>query len=284
MSGLPLDDPRDGGPGLDSGVLPHLDVQESGQPKLSTADLEWREIRDALWLAGALYPGGGPEPPPPPPRPPGPPPPPAPPPAATQPPPPPPPRDELPPEDLPAPRTEPTPQDWNVGRPHPVRAAVFDRGASAAPLVWPTTPALPNAQLIAKALRPLGRRVPSPWRMELSEEDTAERAAVDRSWVPVFRPESWHERELVIVVDTAGAGEVWQQMVRELCALLRRQGAFRNVRVLLVDGSTTSEDVTLRAEGPDGAVTSWRDLLDPTGRTVFLVLTDGIDDGWRSGA
>jgi hypothetical protein len=282
MSGLPMDDPSHGGPGLDSGVLPHLDVQEAGQPKLSTADLEWREVRDALWLAGALYPGVDAAPPPTPPPPPPATAPPAPP--APQPPPPPPPRDEEPPEDLPTPRTEPAPQDWNVGRPHPVRAAVFDRGASAAPLFWPTTPALPNARLIAKALRPLGRRTPSPWRLELHEEDTAERAAQDRAWMPVFRPASWHEFELVIVVDTAGAGEVWQQMVRELCDLLRHQGAFRNVRVLLVDGSTTSEDVTLRAEGPDGAVTSWRDQLDPTGRTVFLVLTDGIDDGWRSGA
>lgn len=280
MSGLPMDDPH-GGPGLDSGVLPHLDVRETGQPRLTTADLEWREIRDALWLAGALYPGAEGAPP----VPPAPTPPPAPGPRVEDPPPPPPPPpDAEPPDEVPAPRTAPAPQDWNVGRPHRVRAAVFDRGASAAPLVWPTTPALPNARLIARALRPLGRRTPSPWREELAEEVTAERAAQDRLWIPQFRAASWHEFELVVVVDTAGAAEVWQQLVRELRDLLSRQGAFRNVRVLLVDGGATAQDVRLRAEGPDGAVTSWRDHLDPTGRTVFLVLTDGIDDGWRSGA
>lgn len=282
MSGLPLDDPPNGGPGLDSGVLPHLDVQEAGQPKLATSDLEWREIRDALWLAGALYPTVPPPADPPPPQlPPPAPPPPTKPPTTTD--------DPLPPAPPTQPPTDPEPvpppQDWSVGRPHPVRAAVFDRGASAAPLVWPTTPALPNGRLIARALRPLGRRGPSPWRKVLNEEATAERAAQDRMWFPEFRPESWHKHELLIVIDTAGAAEVWQQMVRELCDLLRRQGAFRNVRTLLVDGSVTDDDqVVLRAEGPDGAVTGWRDQLDPTGRRLFLVLTDGIGDGWRSGA
>jgi tetratricopeptide (TPR) repeat protein len=281
MSGLPLDDSPDDSPGLTSGVLPHLDVREAGQPRLRTGDLEYREIRDALWLANALYPTV-PEPPPERPPPPAPP-------AAKQPPKPPPPPE--PPEprepiEFPEPRAK-EPQEWTVGRAHPVRAAVFDRGASGetAPLVWPATPALPNRRLIAKALRPLSRRTPSPWREELDEEVTAERAVQDRLWLPVFRPESWHEFELVIVVDTAGAAEVWQQMVHELCELLRTQGAFRNVRVLFIDGGTTDSDqVMLRTGGADGAVSGWRDLLDPTGRTLFLVLTDGIGKGWRAGA
>jgi hypothetical protein len=53
--------------------------------------------------------------------------------------------------------------------------------------------------------------------------------------------------------------------------------------LLLLDGSCTG-DVRMRAEGADGAVTGWRDQLDPTGQTLFLVLTDGIGDGWRTGA
>lgn len=238
-----------------------------------------------LWLANALrppVPGAAPEPPPAPPPTPVP----SPAPAASAPPAPP-EVPEPPPVSDEAPQPSPEPQDWTVGRTHRVRTAVFDRGASGetAPLVWPTTPALPNRRLIEKALRPLSRRTPSPWRTELDEEATAQRAVQDRLWLPVFRPESWHEFELVIVVDTAGAAEVWQQMVRELCELLRRQGAFRNVRVLLLDGgAVTGDRVVLRAEGVDGAESGWRDLLDPTGRTLFVVLTDGIGEGWRTGA
>jgi hypothetical protein len=292
MSGLPLDPPG-GGPGLDSGVFPHLDDRESGgEPRLGTGDLEWREVRDALWLARAIHPGGAPPPPTepkaPPPR--------AEPPRQSVPPKPPAPDPEPPEPPLPRePESEPggeqRRQDWSVGRSYPVRAAVYDRHASGetAPLVWPTTPALPNRRLIAKALRVLSRRTPSPWLVELDEEATAERAALDRLWLPAFRPASWHEFELVLVIDTAGAADVWQQMVRELCDLFRRQGAFRNVRTLLLDGTDGSggadgRGIVLRTDGPDGAVRGWRDEADPTGRSLFLVLTDGIGEAWRTGA
>ncbi|MFC4855725.1 FxSxx-COOH system tetratricopeptide repeat protein [Actinophytocola glycyrrhizae] len=284
MSGLPLDDPP-GGPGLDSGVFPHLDVREAHcEPALGTGDLEWREVRDALWLARAIHPGPAQQPPKAvPPDPPAPrtesPPPPSPPPAEPEPPP-------VAEEPEPAPGDEQEAQDWSVGRPHPVRTAVYDRHAAGetAPLVWPTTPALQNRLRIARALRVLSRRTPSPWGRELDEEATAERAALDRMWLPEFRPATWHEFELVVVVDTAGAADVWQQMVNELCDLFRRQGAFRNVRVLLLDGADKAGgDIVLRTGGPDGAVRGWRDEIDPTGRSLFLVLTDGIGAGWRTG-
>ncbi|MFI7678072.1 FxSxx-COOH system tetratricopeptide repeat protein [Actinophytocola sp. NPDC049390] len=292
MSGLPLDDSPDGAPGLASGVFPHFEDRDAAEvPRLSTDELEWHEVRDALWLAHMLRPpvqeGDAPQPPqarPPDvpagpdartPKPTGPPEPPEPGPA---------------PEDQEEPREpdhEPAPQDWRVGKPHPVRAAVLDRHAPAetAPLTWPTAPALANRRQIAKALRPLGRRVASPWRTELDEEETAVRAAQDRMWFPAFRPARSRRFELVVVIDTAGAADVWQQQVDELCDLFRRQGAFRDVRTLLVDGSVTNEEeVLLRTPGPDGVVRGWRDQIDPTGRTVFVVLTDGIGEGWRSDA
>lgn len=289
MSGLPLDDSADGAPGLASGVFPHfVDGDTAEQPRLTTGELEWHEVRDALWLAHMLRPAVTEEEPPPPrtqstppdipagpdrhtpPR------------AENQPAP---PEPEPTPEDEPEPDHEPAHQDWKVGRPHPVRAAVLDRHAPAetAPLTWPTAPALANRRQIAKALRPLGRRVASPYRTELDEEETAERAAQDRMWFPAFRPARARRFDLVVVIDTAGAADVWQQQVDELCDLFRRQGAFRDVRTLLIDGSATSEeDVLLRTPGPDGVVRGWRDQIDPTGRTVFVVLTDGIGEGWRS--
>jgi hypothetical protein len=276
-------------------VFPHFEDGDAADvPRLSTGDLEWHEVRDALWLARTLRPvtreedreppapapnGGSPPPDIP---------------AGPA------PRDERPrvPEQQEPPETlrepeppedthEPAHQDWQVGRPHPVRAAVFDRHAAAetAPLTWPAAPALENRRQIARALRPLGRRVDSPWRTELDEEATAERAAQDRAWLPAFRPARSRRFDLVVVIDTAGAADVWQQQVDELCDLFRRQGAFRDVRTLLIDGSVSNEeDVLLRTPGPDGVVRGWRDQIDPTGRTVFVVLTDGIGAGWRSDA
>jgi hypothetical protein len=291
MSGLPLDDTPDGAPGFASGVFPHLeDGDDIASPRLGTGDLEWHEVRDALWLARALrpaVPGAAAEPPPVPPRElPAPEPPPAPAPRGQAPEP---PERQAPEadEEQQAPDHVPAPQDWRVGSPQPVRAAVFDRHAAAetAPLTWPTVPALRNRRLIARALRPLGRRVASPWHTELDEEATAERAAQERMWVPAFRPTRSRRFDLVVVIDTAGAADVWQQQVDELCDLFRRQGAFRDVRTLLLDGATANEDdVLLRTPGEDGVVRGWRDQIDPTGRTVFLVLTDGIAEGWRSDA
>jgi hypothetical protein len=286
MSGLPLDDSPDDAPGLTSGVYPHVDDRAAAEtPRLRTRDLDWHEVRDALWLARTLHPGpsgGGGAPP-------------------AEPPPrraeeirPDPPEAPVPPEpesrsepqgEQPVPEHVPRAQDWAVGRPHAVQAAVFDRHAAAetAPLTWPSVPALPNRTSITRALRPLGRRVASPWRTELDEEVTAERAAQDRMWLPVFRPARSRRFDLVVVIDTAGAADVWQQQVHELCELLRHQGAFRDIRTLLLDGSTVDDDdVVLRTPGPDGATRGWRDQIDPTGRTAFLVLTDGIGEGWRS--
>jgi hypothetical protein len=52
-----------------------------------------------------------------------------------------------------------------------------------------------------------------------------------------------------------------------------------------MDGTAPSQErIGLRAGGPDGAACGWRDQIDPTGRSLFLVLTDGIGNGWRNGA
>ena len=289
MSGLPLDDSPEGAPGLASGVFPHFDDGEIVEvASLSTGDLEWHEVRDALWLAHMLRPPEPEEEEPPLPR--EKPSPPASPHGATKHKP---PHAEEPPDQQPAPEDphepdhQPTPQDWKVGKSHPIQAAVLGphTPAETAPLTWPSAPALANRRQLAKALRPLGRRVASPWREELDEEETAERAAQDGMWVPAFRPARSRRFDLVVLIDTAGAADVWKQQVDELCELFRRQGAFRDVRTLLIDGSAAKdEDVRLRTPGPYGVLRGWRDQIDPTGRTVFVVLTDGIAEGWRSDA
>lgn len=269
MSGSPA-----GGPGPDP---------DPGQPRMSTGDLEWREIRDALWLATKLR-TNTPAPPgqaetassaaaPHQPRP-----------DPVQPDRPPPVQQEPAP---PTPQHPPEHQDWAVDKTRQIRATMFaaDDSTATGPLALPAVPALPSSGLIAKALRPLGRRRPSPWHVVLDEEATAQRAVQDRLWLPSFRPAAWQQFEVLLVADTAGAFDVFQDTVSEFCELFSRQGAFRNVRTLLMDGTTTGNgDIHLRTSGPDGATHGWRNQIDPTGRTLILVLTDGIGDSWRSGS
>jgi tetratricopeptide (TPR) repeat protein len=286
MSGLPLDEPAEGAYPVDSAVLQQLDVPEVAARPLRTDELEWREVRDALWLAGQLRsveepaaaaptaehsgPVAAREP-------------------AS-------PRIERPSEpaepaedhrpqrDRPAPIQ---PRDWQPRRSRLIQPTIFDRDSpdETAPLMWPAIPALPNGRGIVRALRPLQKTAPSPHREVLDEQATAEHAAQTGAWLPRFRPENWHELELVVVVDTAGAMDIWNQTVRELCELFRRLGAFRNVRTLFMDCSRPLPgQITLRTARSGGVSRNWRDEVDPTGRRLFLVLTDSIGDGWRSGA
>ncbi|MCR6481755.1 FxSxx-COOH system tetratricopeptide repeat protein [Amycolatopsis sp. OK19-0408] len=265
------------------------------EPSLRSRDLTFRELRDVLWLATRLgTPRSAREPAKPakPPKP-----------AkkkpvlddADQPP----PGSDRPATDEPAGAVRPEPgdlaeadvpplgwQDWLPGPTRFVRAAgvTADDGREAAPLNWPTAPALPHAREISRALRPLMRASPSPWATVLDEERTAVQAADDGLWLPVWKPDRWHRFELSLVVDTAPSMEIWQHTVGEFRNLARRQGAFRDVRVHLLDSSAPSTgDPVLRAEGPGGAAYRARDLADPTGRRMVIVLTDAIGANWHDG-
>ncbi|XVS62382.1 FxSxx-COOH system tetratricopeptide repeat protein [Actinosynnema sp. CA-299493] len=272
-------------------LLQHLDATDSRAEVLRTADLTLREVRDSLWLAGALRPPAS-EP------------------TATEPaatageprddtpPAPPPPPSEDPPRDVPEPadgpgsrpgsRVEPGTgriERWAHTTMTPARAdpVLAASGAVGAVSAWPTVPALPERRGISRALRPLARRQPSPRSKVLDEEATAVRAARDGLWLPEWRAAPWRRFEVALVVDTTVAAELWRQTVREFRVLLERQGAFRDVRTYELDSSrTAARDVTLRSEG--GARHAWRYLVEPSGNRIVLVLTDTIGRAWHSGA
>ncbi|MEU4445361.1 FxSxx-COOH system tetratricopeptide repeat protein [Actinosynnema sp. NPDC050801] len=280
--------PRTGAPAGEV-LLQHLDATDSRVEVLRTADLTLREVRDSLWLAGALRPPG-PEP-----MPAG---------AGTG-------ADEPPapvPSDEPVPEeredltptrgTEPDPEPEPHAELDPARIQRWTQtpttltqtdpvlalgGTVSAVSAWPTVPALPERLGISRALRPLGRRQPSPRRKALDEEATAVRAARDGLWLPEWRAAPWRRFEVALVVDTTVAAELWRQTVREFRVLLERQGAFRDVRTYELDSSpAAARDVGLRSEG--GARHEWRYLVEPTGNRIVLVLTDTIGRAWHSGA
>ncbi|MFE9748859.1 FxSxx-COOH system tetratricopeptide repeat protein [Saccharothrix saharensis] len=265
-------------------LLQHLDATDGRVEVLRTADLTLREVRDSLWLAGALRrpapePTAGADEPPP---------------RADEPPVPPPPAEEPPRDDAPPPAPDPagevehdqarierwTQTPTTLARVDPVLAM---GGTVSAVSAWPTVPALPERRGISRALRPLARRQPSPRLRALDEEATAVRAARDGLWLPEWRAAPWRRFEVALVVDTAVAAELWRQTVREFRVLLERQGAFRDVRVYELDSSrTAAREVTLRSEG--GAKHAWRYLVEPTGNRIVLVLTDTVGRAWHSGA
>jgi hypothetical protein len=156
----------------------------------------------------------------------------------------------------------------------------------------PGASALPGALALARALRPLRRRVASQRRFEVDEEATARRISEARAWGAewssirgqvVVRPVKERWFELAVVVDGAASMAIWERTVRELVRLLAHLGAFRDVRVWTLDSEgprlQLHVGITRRRDRPR----SVREVGDPTGRRVIVVLTDGVAEAWREG-
>jgi len=152
--------------------------------------------------------------------------------------------------------------------------------APAAPMVeWPAMPGLHSGRRIARALRPFKRTVPARFRHELDEDATAEQAAVFDGIPPVMRSAPDRPLEAVLVVDSSESMVIWRHTAAEFRTLLERQGAFSTVRLFHLDTDQV-KPLSLRTENDNVALPPSR-LLDPTGRRLIVVLTDGIGAAWQ---
>ncbi|MFG2429770.1 FxSxx-COOH system tetratricopeptide repeat protein [Streptomyces sp. NPDC048590] len=132
---------------------------------------------------------------------------------------------------------------------------------------------------LAKALRGLGRRVPSRHGSELDEERTAENGVIDGLWIPYLDPVQERAFDLMLLVDTAPTMPVWDSALRQLSDEAVRSGAFRDVRTVDVEMPTGQAPV-LRWPGNRRADPS--ELVDGRGSRLFLVVTDGLASGWAT--
>lgn len=141
--------------------------------------------------------------------------------------------------------------------------------------------ALPGSRQIARALKPFKKRVLSTTETEPDEDATAEHAVDVGVWLPRYRPVPARWLALVLVVDESPSMAVWRPTASAFRLLLERHGSFRAVRTFFL--STPDEagfPPGARLRGPTGGARDPAELLDPTGRQVFLVLTDGIGPLW----
>jgi hypothetical protein len=154
------------------------------------------------------------------------------------------------------------------------------------PVRSPGAAALPGTLAMARALRPLRRRMPSRTATILDEEETVRQAADGDLWIPASRPALDRWLELALVIDESASMVIWRQTTAELRDLMERMGAFRDVRVWRCDTDLRGKDrLTLRPEGatPGAAGRDVRELVDPTGRRVVLVISDCVGKAWASG-
>ncbi|WP_077796725.1 SAV_2336 N-terminal domain-related protein [Streptomyces sp. JHA26] len=249
-------------------------------------DLDADQVLDVLWLARRLPAGpeaplhrqapARPQPPPPPDgpqaedR------------AAPQPPPPEPGDPELP--DLTSPttlhaaaRTTPEPQ------PRPVSAGQEPRRAL--PVRVPEEKALGDELELGRSLRPLRRRHDSRHRTEIDEDRTAAELAETHLPDVVERPVRERWLDLTLLVDDGLSMLLWHRLGTELRTLLERLGAFALTRVLGLDTRAAGGPrLHARPFRPGSTELPLSTVNDPSGRSLLLVVSDGMGPAWRSGA
>jgi type VI secretion system protein ImpC len=153
------------------------------------------------------------------------------------------------------------------------------------PVQVPTGSPLPGSLALARSLRPLRRRVASRKRVDLDVEQTVRRVAEERLWLPALRPARDRWLDLALVVDGGASMGLWRPLARELYRVLACTGAFRMVRLWGLD--TDANPPTLHpglARRPGLTARHPRELVDPTGRSLVLVLTDCVSKAWQDGA
>jgi formylglycine-generating enzyme required for sulfatase activity len=155
------------------------------------------------------------------------------------------------------------------------------------PIQVQAAPALQDRLAIARALRLLMRKVRSQTRQVLDEAATVNRIAEREIWLPVLKPapERWLDLELVI--EASEFSFIWDATLMEFRQILERQGAFRNVRTWwlesteqgklnLVSKKSQTPEFTQRPRSP-------KELIDPTGRRLVLLVSDCRSLVWKLG-
>ncbi|MDZ8236677.1 MAG: SAV_2336 N-terminal domain-related protein [Nostoc sp. ChiQUE01a] len=159
--------------------------------------------------------------------------------------------------------------------------------SSSLPIKVPTAQALRNKLDISRSLKPLKRRVPSISEFLLDEIATAERIAEENLLLPVMCPARDRWLEIALVVDEGTSMFLWQQTIKEFKQLLERHGAFRDVRTW---GLFTNRDNKVWLRPRTGNLSRQkrlhnpRELIDPNGRRLFIIISDCVSPAWYNGA
>jgi hypothetical protein len=161
-------------------------------------------------------------------------------------------------------------------------AGVSGRGGR--PLRAPTGAALPGSLALARALRPLRRSLPSRTRRVLDVAETVRRVAEEGLWLPALRPARDRWLDLALVIDSGASMGPWRSTAAELLKLLSCIGAFRTVRVWNLDTDASPPRLRAGLAHRSGAPERGpRELVDPAGRSLVLVLTDCVAGTWYDG-
>ena len=153
------------------------------------------------------------------------------------------------------------------------------------PLKVPVPSALRDPLSLAKALRPLKRKVDSYTKVDIDEVATATRIAEGKIRIPVLKsaPQRW--LDLALVVEQNSNTVIWKQALAEFQRLLERQGSFRDIRLwglqeingnIQLLAQTQTGELTTRTHSP-------KELIDAKGQRLIILVSDCVSPLWRKG-
>ncbi|MEV6547148.1 SAV_2336 N-terminal domain-related protein [Streptomyces sp. NPDC051597] len=158
-------------------------------------------------------------------------------------------------------------------------------GTGALPVRVPEEKALGDGELrLSRSLRLLKQPRPGSHFWEFDEEATA--TAMAESGLPdvVLRPARRRWLDLTLLIDDGLSMLLWRRLATELRSVFERLGAFRDIRVHGLDArSPDAPGLRVRPFDPGGPLLSPASAADPSGRTLVLVISDGVGACWRDG-
>jgi len=158
---------------------------------------------------------------------------------------------------------------------------------SGLPIQVQAAPALQDKLSIARSLRPLKRKVRSQTRQVLDEAATVNRIAEEEIWLPVLKGASERWLDLEFVIEASEFSFIWDATLMEFRQILERQGAFRNVRTWWLEDTEQGKLnlVSQKSQPPEftSRPRSPRELIDPSGRRLVLLVSDCRSSAWKSG-
>ncbi|GAB2979213.1 FxSxx-COOH system tetratricopeptide repeat protein [Saccharothrix stipae] len=184
------------------------------------------------------------------------------------------------------------PEDTQADPPGPEMTTTSGTAAvdfDAAPLVGgsgkhgaPRLDQVTSARVVQHALRSFRQETPSVDEWEFDEEATAVGAVLDQRWLPVYRPAAELRWDAVLVVDDSPSMALWRTTVDSFARTLVKQAVFRNVHLRRF-GEDPSGRIVVRGTGARATPRGVSEVVDPAGRRIVLVMTDGVSPMWRSG-
>ncbi len=155
------------------------------------------------------------------------------------------------------------------------------------PIRVPDAPSLREPLKIAQALRPLMGNIASGRKVILDEIATAKRIAETKIYLPILKSETELWLDLALVIDESKSMIIWGHTIKELKRLVEHYGIFRDVRIWgLVTDETGEVKLVPRlgTKTKEKRFASHKELIDPNGRRLIIIVSDCVSSHWYNGA